>query len=140
MELEQLLEQTAKAIERAISLPDFRPTKVSMWLKFVRLGSENGTPIEQTTGHVQKLIFVAASFPELVRQVAENLILAVYGAEVPVVREMPNLIVRLFDQKAWVQVPGAPPIDQADQIFLKATVYRYEPDLWAQLFGRSKGE
>lgn len=139
MELEQLLSQVAEAIRSKIDLPEFHAGKFSMWLKFVRpVITEDGTRMEESVGGLQKLVFTAGSFDELLLHVAENAVLAVYGAELPVVKELPNLIVKLIDRKSFVPVPGGPPVDQAGQVFLKATVYRYEPSLWEQIFGRKQ--
>lgn len=137
MELAELLAQTQAAILGKINLPDFQPCKVSMWLKFVRIEESDGAKVEQNAGPVQKLVFTAGSPEELVHQVTENMLLTVYGAEVQIVKDLPNLIVKLFDKKAYVPVAGAPPLDQPGQIYLKATVYRFEPSLWDQLFGRA---
>jgi hypothetical protein len=136
MHLEALLARTERAIAEQVTLSDFEPCKVSMWLKFVKLQPVDGTNMEVNITPVQKVIFTASSFAELVQEVAENMVLAVYGADAPPVKELPNLIVKLFDQKARIATPGAPPLEEEGQIFLKATVYRYEPSLWERLFGR----
>lgn len=134
MELERTTERIKSAIEAGIELQDFHPGKVSLWLKYVRPRPQDGITIEETVGPVHKQVFFAPSEDELVRGVAENLLLFVFGAEAPVVKELPNLIVKLFDQKARVAVEGAPPLEQQGQIFLKVTVYPYHPSLWEQLF------
>jgi len=138
MELEQLLVRTESAISRAIPRPDFTHGKVSMYIKFVRFIDSDGSPIEEAIGPVLKQVLTVSSYDELLRHVSENMMLAVYGAEIQVVKEMPNLIVRLFDQKSFVPTPGAPDLDAPRQIYLKATVYRYEPSLWDSLFNRTQ--
>lgn len=135
-ELEKLVAQTDRSIREHIEQGDFHPGKVSVWIKLVKLVAVDHTHLEETVGGVHRVILTAGSFPELVRAVAENLVLTVYGGEVQIVKEMPNLIIRMFDRKAYVPTPGAPPLDQAGQVFLKATVYRWEPSLWDQLFKR----
>lgn len=137
--LEQAAEEIARELQRRIELPNFRPGKVSLWLKLVKLVPDDGATIEQTVGTVGRQIFLAASPAELMRDVATNVLLFVFGAELPLVNDLPNLIVKLYDKKVWIQVQGGPPLDQAGQIFVKATVYEYHPGLWEQLFGsRSK--
>lgn len=138
MELEKMVAQTAAAIQAAIPVPEFRSGKFSVWLKFVRLKTDDGTTVEENLAPPTKQIFTAANADELLHQLADNVLLAVFGAEAPVVQEMPNLIVKLLDKKAQVAVPGAPPLTQPDQIFLKATVYEYSPSLWDTLFGRKE--
>lgn len=136
MELEKLVAHVEEAIKARIDLPGFRPGKVSLWIKLVRFRHEDGCLLEESVGGLQKCLFTAASVDELINQVADNIVLAIFGAELQLVREMPNLIVKLFDRKAQVPMAGAMPLDQPDQIWLKATVYRYEPGLWERLFGR----
>ncbi len=123
--------QVAAAIRSRIPLPEFHPGKLSVWLRFVRLAPGGEVPI----GPAQKLITSARDEEEFFHTIAENVLLAVYGAEIPIVHEMPNLIIKLFDRKAPIQMDGAPPLEEPDQIHLKVTVYRYEPSLWQQIFG-----
>lgn len=134
MELQVLVQRIAAAIREQVEIPHFRPGRVSIWLRFVRAPAEGETPTEQV-GPVQKLVESAHSREELIRVVAEQIVLAVYGAEVQVVREIPNLILKLFDQRAVVRVPGAPTADEPGQIYLKVTVYRHQPNLLGRLFG-----
>lgn len=134
-ELERLVTQTAEAIESALpESADFRPGRVSIWIKLVRPGLMDGAAVEMTEGPTQKVLMTAGSYQELLRTIAENLVLTVYGAEVSLVRELPNLIIKLFDRKATVAVAGAPPVGTPGQLYLKATVYRWEPSLWERLF------
>jgi len=72
---------------------------------------------------------------ELLYAVAREVVLTVFGDVVQVVKDLPNLKVRLLDRRADVHLPGAPPLDQAGQIWLKVTVRRYEPGLLERLFG-----
>lgn len=133
-ELEKLAATVEAAIKGRIRPTEFRPGKVSVWIKMVKLVGNQ----EETAGHVHKVLLTAAHDEDLIRQLAENLVVATFGADVPLVESMPNLIVKLFDTKAYVAIPGAPPIDQAGQLFLKATVYPFEPSLWDQLFGKKE--
>jgi hypothetical protein len=137
-ELEKLAAQVAKAIHEYVSPPEFHPGKVSVWIKLVRPQLMDGAHVEETLGSVHKVIFDAISLDELIREVADNLVLAAFGGDVQIVTAMPNLIVKLFETKGYVPIPGAPPIDQAGQVYLKATVYRWEPSLWDQLFKRQQ--
>lgn len=136
MELERLVAQTEAAIKAKLEVPDFRPGKFSVWLKFVRMVSQDGSLVEEAVAPPTKAIFTAGSADELVHQLADNLLLAVFGAEVRVVQEMPNVIVKLSGKKTHLAMPGAPALAQPGQIYLKATVYEYSPSLWDQLFGR----
>lgn len=140
MELEMMALRIHRQMQESIELPNFRPGKVSLWLKYVRMKRDDGSIIEETSGSVQKQVFVAASADELMRSVAENILLFVYGAELSPVQELPNLILKLFDRKVRLHTPGAPDLGQPDQLFLKATVYEYHPGLWEQLFPRRGGE
>ncbi|HEY3368633.1 MAG TPA: hypothetical protein VGK74_26545 [Symbiobacteriaceae bacterium] len=140
MELEKLTAQTEAAIRERLDLPRFDAGKVSVWIKFVRHVRSDGSLMEEPVGPVQKMVLYIASYDDLVRTVAENMILTVYGSDLQIVPHLPNLIVKLFDRKVFVPVAGAPPLDQPDQIFLKATVYRYEPSLWDQLFKRKAAQ
>jgi hypothetical protein len=139
-ELARLVAQTESAIRERFAADEFHPGKVSVWIKLIRQVPMEQTQLEETVGSVHKVLLPASSFPELIRALSENLVVTVYGGELQIVREMPNLIIKLFDRKAVVPVPGAPPLDQAGQIFLKATVYRWEPSLWDQLFHREQTE
>lgn len=132
-ELDLMTRHVAKAIEEQIDLSavSFQSGKVSIWLRFIRLESGG----EQEVLPAQKVIAEVLSPRALLYKVAEQVVLSVFGSEVTVVAEVPNLIVKLFDRKAMVRVPGGPPLEQEKQIFLKVTVYRYEPGLWQRLFG-----
>lgn len=130
-ELESLVAGVEAAIRRGTEQPDFQHGKVSLWMKLVRLDSEGR---EETVGPVHKVLLTASSYDDLLRQVAENLVVATFGGDVQLVEAMPNLVLKLFEQKAYVAVPGAPPIDQAGQLLLKGTVYRSEPSLWDSWF------
>jgi hypothetical protein len=138
-ELERLVAQVEGQIRQHLTLPEVFQGKVSVWIKLVRPGRQDGAQVEETVGNVHKVMLEVANLDELLREIADNLVLAVYGGDVQVVKEMPNLIVKLFARKAYVPMPGAPPLDQAGQVFLKATVYKWEPSLWDQLFNRDRG-
>lgn len=136
-ELERLVTKVEAALRAYLKAPDFRHGKASVWMKLVR---PTGTNQEETVGDVHKVLLTANSYDDLLSQVSENLVVAAFGGDVQLVDTMPNLIVKLFESKAYVPIPGAPPIDQAGQIFLKATVYKWEPSLWDQIFGGKKKE
>ena len=107
-ELEKLVTKVQAAILEALPEPgSFRPGKVSMWVKLVKLGDMDGSQVEITQGSTHKVIVTAGSWQELLQAVAENLVLAVYGAEISLVKELPNLIVKLFDRKRTVPIVGA---------------------------------
>jgi len=125
------------AIRRRLTLPDFRPGKVSVWIKLIRYSQLDGGLVEETVGNIHKLMLAVNSSDELMQELSANMVVSVYGGEMQLVKEMPNLIVKLFDRKAYVEMPGAPPVDQAGQLVLKATVYRWEPSLWDQLLGKA---
>lgn len=135
-ELEKLVSRVNQAILERVRLDEFHPGKVSVWIKLVKPVFQDGVHMEETVGNVHKVMFVANSLEELVREVADNMVLAAFGGDVQLVKDLPNVIVKLFEHKLYVPLPGAPPIDQAGQLFLKATVYRWEPSLWDQLFKR----
>ncbi|HLN62685.1 MAG TPA: hypothetical protein VK464_14155 [Symbiobacteriaceae bacterium] len=135
-ELEQLVGLVERTIHQHLRPSEFHPCKVSVWIKLVRPAKLDGVQVEETVGDVHKVVFQANSSAELVREIADNLVLAVFGGDVQIVQDVPNLIVKLFDQKTVVPMPGAPPLDQAGQTWLKATVYRFEPSLWDHLFKR----
>lgn len=132
-ELEKLVASVEAAIRAGTEKPDFAHGKVSLWVKLVRLDSQGH---EETVGPPHKVMLTATSYDDLVRQLAENLVVATFGGDVQLVTAMPNLILKLFEKKTFVPVAGAPPVDQAGQLFLKGTVYRSEPSLWDQWFGK----
>lgn len=132
-ELDLMIQHAARALEAQIDWGaiDFHPGKFSIWLRFIRL-TEGG---EQEVLPAHKLVREAMTEKELRYLLAEQVVLTVFGSELTVVTDLPNLVVKLNDRKSTVHLPGAPPLEQPDQIFLKVTVYRYEPGLWARLFG-----
>lgn len=132
-ELDRMIQHVAEVIEEQADLASvaFQPGKVSIWLRFIRL--EPGG--EQEVVPARKVVAEALSRRALLYTVAEQVVLAVFGSEVQVVYDVPNLMVKLFDRKTMVRLPGCPPLEQEEQIFLKVTVYRYEPGLWQRLFG-----
>lgn len=105
-----------------------------MWIKLVKLVTSDGTQMEEAVSNVHKVMMDVNSLDELIAELADNLVMALYGGDVPLVKDTPNLIVKVFDSKAYVPMPGAAPLDAAGQVFLKATVYRWEPSLWDQIF------
>lgn len=134
MELERLAAQTAATIRSRFETLELSPGKYSLWLKFVRLTVQDGIRTEEATGPIRKLLVTTHSLDDLIGQLAEQLVLTVFGSEVQVVPEMPNLIVKLLDQKVHVHTAGAPALDAAEQVWLKATLYRQESSLWGLIF------
>lgn len=132
-ELNLLIQTVAQAITSEIELTSCPSAKYEVWLRFVRLGPGAERPVMPA----RKLLIEAQTPKELIYATATEVVLAVYGAEVTVVDHLPNLILRLLDKKGLVHLPGAPPLDEAEQIFLKVKVSRYQPGLWQQLFGGS---
>lgn len=79
-ELEQLVAQTVAAIRAQFERDEFHPGKVSVWIKLIRQAPMEQTFIEETVGSVHKVMLPAGSFSELLGALAENLVVAVYGA------------------------------------------------------------
>ena len=130
-ELNLMIQTVAKAIAGRTDLPDVRPGKHEIWLTFIRrIG-----PSEERVVPGQKRVLSVSTGRELLYAVAREVVLTVFGDVVQVVKDLPNLKVRLLDRRADVHLPGAPPLDQAGQIWLKVTVRRYEPGLLERLFG-----
>jgi|GEM_PF-1932716 len=126
-----MIQTVAKAIAGRTDLPDVRPGKHEIWLTFIRrIG-----PSEERVVPGQKRVLSVSTGRELLYAVAREVVLTVFGDVVQVVKDLPNLKVRLLDRRADVHLPGAPPLDQAGQIWLKVTVRRYEPGLLERLFG-----
>ncbi|HLO01775.1 MAG TPA: hypothetical protein VK191_01545 [Symbiobacteriaceae bacterium] len=141
MALEKLVQELTTALHS--HLPEHQPIspgRYSLWLRLVKPGELDGSIVDLPMGPAQKLALTVKSRDELLAAIAENALVTVYGAEVPLVKTMPNLIVKLLERKARVPVAGAPPIDAADQPFLKVTVYRFEPSLWERLMGQTGEE
>lgn len=141
MALEKLVQALTTALHS--HLPErgsFSPGRYSLWLRLVKQGELDGSLVDQPIGPASKLAITVKSRDELIEAIAENALVTIYGAEVPLVKEMPNLIVKLLEQKAKVPVSGAPPLDAEGQPFLKVTVYRFEPSLWERLMGKTGEE
>lgn len=139
LELEQMARTVAKRLHTALPDAGFSPGRFSVWLRFVRyVPAEGGGQLEETVGVTSRLFLTALSTAELYEQMAQNVILKVYGEEIQTVKDLPNLVVRVDGRRAKLPMPGAPPLDQAGQILLKVTVFRYQPGLWEQLFGRGR--
>jgi hypothetical protein len=127
----QLLTNVEQRISDAFGPAAFTPGKFSLWLRFVRLSAA-----EETVGQPHKVVLAASSLSELIHLIAENAVLTVYGAALPVVTEMPNLILKYGGQKQVISTAANLPVDQPGQIFLKVTAYEFHPGLWEQLFHR----
>lgn len=147
MALEKLVQELTTALhshfpatEPLVPERGFSPGRYSLWLRLVKPGELDGSIVDQPIGPASKLALTVKSRDELIEAIAENALVTIYGAEVPLVKEMPNLIVKLLEKKRRLQVPGAPPLDAKDQPFLKVTVYRFEPSLWDRLMGKTGEE
>lgn len=141
MALERLVQElTATLHSHFPARESFSPGRYSLWLRLVKPGQLDGANIDHPIGPAQKLAITVKSRDELIAAIAENALITVYGAEIPLVQEMPNLIVKLLDQKRRVPVAGAPPLEAVGQPFLKVTVYRFEPSLWDRLMGKTGEE
>jgi hypothetical protein len=141
MALEKLVQDLTTALHSHLPEPEtVLPGRYSLWLRLVKPGLLDGAHVDQPIGPAQKLMITIKSRDELIEAIAENALVTIYGAEVPLVDRMPNLIVKLLVRKAKVKVEGAPPLDAADQPFLKVTVYRFEPSLWDRFFGKAGAE
>lgn len=141
MELERLVQDLTTALHSHFpEQAPFSPGRYSLWLRLVKPGLLDGSVVDVAMGPPSKLALTVKSQDELLAAIAENALVTVYGAEIPLVKEMPNLIVKLLERKQRIAVTGAPPLDVADQPFLKVTVYRFEPSLWDRLMGRTGEE
>lgn len=141
MALEKLVQELTTALHSHFPAHEgFSPGRYSLWLRLVKPSVIDGSIVDHPIGAAQKLVMTFRSRDELLEAIAENALVTVYGAEVALVKEMPNLIVKLLDRKARVPVSGAPPLDAPNQPFLKVTVYRFEPSLWERLTGKTGEE
>lgn len=141
MELERLVQELTTALHSHFpQTAGFSPGRYSVWLRLVKPGLLDGSIVDQPIGPASKLALTVRSRNELIEAVAENALVTIYGAELPLVQSMPNLIVKLEGRKVRIHVDGAPPLTAADQPFLKVTVYRFEPSLWERLTGKSAEE
>lgn len=138
MELERLTEEIKAKILHGVKVPEFHPGEVSLWVRFVRFRPLDGAYVEENVAHPCKHDFHANTVEEVAAAAAEQIALAVYGAEAPVLHAMPNLVVRLFAHKAIIPWPGAAPLTEPGQIWLKATANTCDRSLWDQLFGHRK--
>lgn len=129
-ELERLIRKVAAAIVTETGIPKVRPGRHEIWLTFVRRDGST----EERVMPGRKVVHSVVTGHELVHAVAEAIVLTVFGELVQVVKELPNLRLRLLERRAQVHLPGAPPLEQDGQIWLKVTVRRSEPGLLERLF------
>lgn len=122
----------AAAIVTEVGIPKVRPGRHEIWLTFVR---RTGLTEERVMPGY-KVVRSVVNGRELLDAVAEAIVLAVFGELAQVVDELPNLRLSLLDRRAQVRMPGAPPLDQDGQIWLRVTVRRNEPGLLERLFWR----
>ncbi|MFZ5815576.1 MAG: hypothetical protein ACOY93_09790, partial [Bacillota bacterium] len=96
-ELDLMIQHAARALEAQIDWGaiDFHPGKFSIWLRFIRL-TEGG---EQEVLPAHKLVREAMTEKELRYLLAEQVVLTVFGSELTVVTDLPNLVVKLNDRK-----------------------------------------
>lgn len=120
----------AAAIVTETGIPKVRPGRHEIWLTFVRRDGST----EERVMPGRKVVRSVVTGHELVHAVAEAIVLTVFGELVQVVKELPNLRLRLLERRAQVHLPGAPPLEQDGQIWLKVTVRRSEPGLLERLF------
>lgn len=134
MDLETLTRLVQERLQAAAPLEGAVPRRVSVFLRPIRKASDG----EESTGLLKRLLFTIVSPDDLYQQVAENILLYVLGEEDAIFRDLPNVELRLLGKRVSLALPGAPPPDNPDQIWLKVTVYEYTPSLWQQMFGRKE--
>ena len=130
-ELEAVVRRVAAVIIAETGIPKVRPGRHEVWLTFVR---RSGTSEERLMPG-RKDVHSVMTGQELVHAVAESIVLTVFGAEIQLVDHLPNVRLRLLDRRAELHLPGAPPLDQDGQVWLRVTVRRSEPGLLERLFG-----
>lgn len=131
-ELDLLIQVVAEAIDDQVGRPECRPGKYDLWLTYIkRVGSGESAVLPG-----RRSVIDASGPTDLLYEVSAAVVLSVFGDEVQVVDELPNLQVRLLDRKGTVRLPGAPDPQQDGQIWLKVAVNRHEPGLWKRLFGK----
>jgi hypothetical protein len=111
--------------------------KYDLWLRFVRV--EAGGERELSPAFREPLD--AMDKADLLRQVAERIVLLVFGSEVSPVSDLPNLRLFFLGRRAVVHMPGAPDPKQPKQVFLKVSVAYRRASLWPQwltLIGKRK--
>lgn len=133
---EELAREVAQRMAAALPPGNRVPGRVSVWLRFVQMRPMDGSLVEQTVGATSRTYMTALDAADLYDQLAAQVLLKVFGQEEQVVADLPNLIVKVLDQKGRVPMPGAAPLENPDQIWLKVTVYEFQPNLWERLFGR----
>lgn len=136
-----MFDELAKAVaaKMAAAVPVERglPGRFSVWLRFFRHQTgPDGVLMEETVGTTTRVFFTARNAPDLYEELAQNVVLKVYGEEVETTRTLPNLVLKIGLRKEKVALSGAPPLSQPDQVFLKVTVYEYQPSLWERVLGR----
>lgn len=127
----------AATIQQAVTSVTVRHGKYDLWLRFVRV--EDGNEREVSAAYREPLD--AMDKADLVRQVAEQIVLVVFGSETSPVTELPNLRLFFLGHRAVVHMPGAPDPNQPGQVFLKVSVADRRASLWPQWFtkiGRRK--
>lgn len=135
MTLDQLIAHVKERLREAAPLTKV-PHRVSLFLRPIRKTPDG----EESTGLLKRLLIRVTSAEELYEQVAENVLLYTLGDAETLFQDLPNVELRLLGERATVPLPGSPPLDRADQIWLKVTVYEYLPTLWEQMFPGKKAE
>lgn len=118
----------AATIQHEVSAVEVRHGKYDLWLRFVRV--EGGEECEISAALREPL--EAMDKADLVRQVAEQIVLFVFGSEATPVSDMPNLRLFFLGHRAVVPMPGAPDPSQPGQVFLKVSVTERRASLWPQ--------
>ncbi|MFB5082645.1 hypothetical protein [Symbiobacterium thermophilum] len=126
-----MIRRVAAVIIAETGIPKVRPGRHEIWLTFVR---RTGTSEERVMPGRRDVRSVMTG-QELAHAVAESIVLTVFGGEIQVVDQLPNVKLRLLDRRADLHLPGAPPLDQDGQVWLRVTVRRSEPGLLERLFG-----
>lgn len=135
-DLDVMVQTVARPLADHFDQLQIPPGKFDIWLQFVR--PEEGGDREILPAQKQRV--EALSTKELLYAVALEVTLAVFGGENRVVRDLPNLAVRVLDRRAKIHLPGAPALEAPGQVILKVSVSRHQPGLWTRLFGGGGAE
>jgi len=113
--------------------------RLSIWLRYVKEEYYRGSPVELTQGSTTRIILEAETTEEFYRILAENIVLKVFGEELRLTRGVPEIVLKLFDDKYHLP-PKGKYADHTTELKLKVTVYRHRPGLFDRLFiRRSRG-
>jgi hypothetical protein len=107
--------------------------RLSVWIRFIDEELYNGSPVEVTQGSTTRLIFEAHEPEELITTLAENIVLKVFGEELRLTNGVPEIALKLFEDKYYLE-PRGPYADHTTDLKLKVTVYEHRPNLFERLF------